>query len=192
MDLSAEGKLRRGDPDMNTQFHTPREQDTTGSDSYRIATTTPIRPAITPAGAARRIGVGADAHKLWAGGAASALITGLVALVGVLVSRWLFNLPLLAPRHDGAYGDVRTTALILVAVAAAIAATGVVHLLMLGTLRPLMFFGWIVALVTTIAVIFPFGTTAALDAKVATALVNLAIGIAVGTLVGGVAARSIP
>jgi hypothetical protein len=98
----------------------------------------------------------------------------------------------LAPRQDGAYGDVRTTALILLAVAAAIVATAVVHLLMLGTLRPLMFFGLIVALVTTIAVIFPFSTTAALDAKLATALVNLAIGIAVGTLVGGVAARSIP
>ena len=54
-----------------------------------------------------------------------------------------------------------------------------------------MFFGWIVALVTMIAAIFPFSTTAALDAKIATALVNLAIGIMVGTLVGGVAARSI-
>jgi len=42
------------------------------------------------------------------------------------------------------------------------------------------------------AAIFPFSTTAALDAKIATALVNLAIGIVVGTLVGGVAARSIP
>ena len=87
---------------------------------------------------------------------------------------------------------MRTTALILVAVAAAIAATGVVHLLMLGTLRPLLFFGWIVALVTTIAVIFPFSTTAALDAKIATALVNLAIGVTIGALVGGVATRSIP
>jgi hypothetical protein len=46
--------------------------------------------------------------------------------------------------------------------------------------------------VTTIPVIFPFSTTAPLDAKIATALVNLAIGIAVGTLVGGVAARSMP
>ena len=126
------------------------------------------------------------------GGAASALIAGLMALTGVLVSRWLFNLPVLAPRQDGAYGDARTTALILVAVAAAIAATGVVHLLMLGTLRPLLFFGWIVALVTTIAVIFPFSTTAALDAKIATALVNLAIGVTIGALVGGVATRSIP
>jgi hypothetical protein len=48
-----------------------------------------------------------------------------------------------------------------------------------------------VALVTTIAVVFPFGTTAVLDAKIATAIVNLAIGLATGMLVGGVAARSV-
>jgi len=64
------------------------------------------------------------------------------------------------------------------------------QLLMIGTLRPLMFFGWIVALASTIIVVFPFSTTAPLDAKIATAVVNLAIGVAVGTLVGGVAARS--
>jgi hypothetical protein len=177
---------------MSTQFDTLSEQATIRPVNGRTATTTPIRPAITPTDAGRRVGVGADARKLWAGGAASALITGLVALTGVLVSRWLFHLTVLAPRQDGAYGDVRTTALILVAVAAALVATGVVHLLMLGTLRPLLFFGWIVGLVTTIPVIFPFSTTAPLDAKIATALVNLAIGIAVGTLVGGVAARSMP
>jgi uncharacterized membrane protein YhaH (DUF805 family) len=61
---------------------------------------------------------------------------------------------------------------------------------MLGTLRPLMFFGWIVALVTTIVAVFPFSTTAPLDAKIATAFVGLAIGIVTGTLVGGVAARA--
>ena len=42
------------------------------------------------------------------------------------------------------------------------------------------------------AVIVPFSTTAALDAKIATAVVSLAMGIATGTLVGGVAARSVP
>ena len=85
---------------------------------------------------------------------------------------------------------MRTTALIVAVMAATLAATGLVQLLMLGTLRPLMFFGWIVALATTIIVAFPFSTTAPLDAKIATAAVNLAIGVAVGTLVGGVAARS--
>ena len=42
------------------------------------------------------------------------------------------------------------------------------------------------------AVIVPFSTTAALDAKIATAVVSLAMGVATGTLVGGVAARSVP
>ena len=175
---------------MSTQFHIPGEQATTGPVSDRTATTTPIRPVITPAGAGRRIGVGVDARKLWAGGAASALVAGLVALVGVLACRWLFHLAVLAPHQDGAYGDVGTTALILVAFAAAIAATAVMHLLMLGTTRPLMFFGWVVTLVTMIVAIFPFSTTAALDAKIATALVNLAIGAVIGMLVSGVAARS--
>jgi hypothetical protein len=177
---------------MSTQFHIPGEQATTRPVSDHTATTTPIRPVIAPANAGRRIGVGVDARRLWAGGAASALVAGLVALVGVLACRWLFHLAVLAPHQDGAYGDVHTTALILVAFAAAIAATAVMHLLMLGTTRPLMFFGWIATLVTMIAAIFPFSTIAPLDAKIATALVTLAIGTVVGTLVGGVAARSTP
>ena len=43
-----------------------------------------------------------------------------------------------------------------------------------------------------IAVAAPFGATAALDGKIATAVVNLAIGVAIGTLVSGVAGRSVP
>jgi Family of unknown function (DUF6069) len=145
---------------------------------------------IVPEGGRRRAGVGVDARRLWSGGVASAVVAGLVALVGVLVSRWLFKLPVLAPRRDGAYGDIRTTALVLLAVAAALVATGLVHLLMLGTPRPLMFFGWIVGLLTTLVVVFPFSTTAPLDAKIATALVDLVLGIVIGTLVGSAAARS--
>jgi hypothetical protein len=177
---------------MSTHYYTPDEQATNRQDNGRIDSWNATTRPTTPEGSRREVGVGVDARTLWAGGAASTVVVGLVALVGVLVSRWLFNLPVLAPRQDGAYGDVRTTALILVAMAAALAATGLVHLLMLGTLRPLLFFGWIVGLVTTIAVAFPFSTTAALDAKIATALVNLAIGVAIGTLIGGVATRSVP
>jgi hypothetical protein len=137
-----------------------------------------------------RVGVGVDARRLWSGGAASAVVAGLAALVGVLVSRWLFNLPVLAPRRDGAYGDVHTTGLVLAAVAAALVATGLVHLLMLSTPRPLVYFGWIVVLVTTLVVVFPFSTAAPLGAKIATAVVDLVIGLMIGTLVGGAAARS--
>ncbi len=132
-----------------------------------------------------------DAGKLWPGGIATAVVAGLVALVGVLVSRWLFGIPLLAPKQDGYYGDVHTTDLVLVAAAAALLATGLAHLLLLSTPRPLTFFGWIVALATVLAVLLPFSTAAPLEAKVATALVDLVLGIAIGTLLSGVAARSV-
>jgi hypothetical protein len=53
-----------------------------------------------------------------------------------------------------------------------------------------MFFGWIIGLVTAIVVAFPFSTSAALDAKIATAIVDLVIGVATGVLVSGAASRS--
>jgi hypothetical protein len=132
-----------------------------------------------------------DAGKLWPGGVATAIVAGLVALVGVLVCRWLFGIPLLAPKSDGAYGDVHTTDLVLLAAAAALVATGLVHLLLLSTPRPLTFFAWIIGLATVLAVLLPFSTPAPLTAKIATAVVDLALGIAIGTLLNGVAARSV-
>jgi len=138
-----------------------------------------------------RVGVRVDARRLWSGGAASALVAALTALVGVLVCRWLFNIPVLAPRRNGTYGDVHTTGFLLAAAAAALVATALVHLLLLTTPRPLTFFGWIVGLMTTLAVVYPFSTTAPLSAKVATALVDLVLGIVIGSLVRTVASRSV-
>jgi hypothetical protein len=173
---------------MTTQFQTRSEQPSTLW--IDRTATPPAEPEYDPRYDRRTVGVGVNANKLWAGGAASALVASLVALVGVLACRWLFALSVLAPHQNG-YSTMQATALILIAFLGAIAATGLMHLLMLGTARPRLFFGWIVALVTTIAVIFPFSTTAPLDAKVATAVVSLAIGTAIGTLVSGVAARSV-
>jgi hypothetical protein len=50
-----------------------------------------------------------DARQLWSGGAATAVVAALIALAGILVCRWLFNIPVLAPRQDGAWGDASTT-----------------------------------------------------------------------------------
>jgi hypothetical protein len=112
-------------------------------------------------------------------------------MVGILVSRWLFNIPLLAPRHDGAYGDVHTTGMVLAAFGAALVATAIAHVLLLTTPRPMAFFTWIVGLATLVFVLFPFSTSAPLSQKVATAVVDLVIGLAIGSLITGVAARSI-
>jgi hypothetical protein len=132
-----------------------------------------------------------DAGQLWAGGAATAVVAGLIALVGVLVCRWLFNVPILAPKHEGAYGNAHTTTLILVAALGALVATLLAHLLLLSTPRPMLFFGWIVGLVTLVMVIFPFSTGATMEEKIATAAVYLVIGVAIGTLITGVAHRAV-
>lgn len=132
-----------------------------------------------------------DARRLWSGGLATAIVAALTAVVGVLVCRWLFNIPVLAPRSDGNYGDVHTTGFLLAAAAAALVATGLIHLLLLATPEPFTFFGWIVGLVTVLAVVFPFSTSAPLSAKVATGLVDLILGAVIGSLVGSVAARSV-
>lgn len=131
-----------------------------------------------------------DATQLWPGGIATAVVAGLVALVGVLACRWIFNIPILAPQRDGAYGDAHTTGVVLAAAAAALVATGLLHLLLLSTPRPLIFFGWIVSLATIAAVLFPFSTVAPLSQKAATGSVSLVIGIAIGTLLAGVGGRS--
>jgi Family of unknown function (DUF6069) len=137
-----------------------------------------------------RVRPSVDARMLWSGGVATAVVAGLIALVGVVICRWLFDIPILAPRRDGAYGNAHTTTLILVAALAALVATLLAHLLLLSTPRPMVFFGWIVALVTVVMVIFPFKTGATLAEKVATAVVYLVIGVAIGSLIAGVGERA--
>jgi Family of unknown function (DUF6069) len=153
--------------------------------------TTPMRrpeePPPESSGSTRWIEPG----PLWAGGVATAVVAALIALVGILVARWLFNVPLLAPHRDGAWGSASTGEYVLSAAGAALVATALMHLLLLTTPRPQLFFGWIITLATLVAVVFPFSTTASLAAKVSTAAVNLILGIAIGTLVNGVAARTV-
>ena len=132
-----------------------------------------------------------DAGQLWAGGAATAVVAGLIALVGVLVCRWLFNIPILAPKHYGAYGERAHHDADADRRVAALVATLLAHLLLLSTPRPMVFFGWIVGLVTCgrgdLPVQYRRGTLAD---KIATAAVYLVIGIAIGTLISGVGERA--
>ena len=132
-----------------------------------------------------------DAKQLWSGGVATALVAALIALAGILVCRWLFDIPILAPRRDGAWGNASTAGYTLSAAAAALVATAIMHLLLLASPRPRLFFGWIIGLATLIAVVYPFSTTAPMSHKVATAVINLVLGVAIGSLVSGTAARVI-
>ena len=128
-----------------------------------------------------------DAGRLWTGGVATAAVAALVAVVGVLVARGLFDVPVLAPTGEGTLGDASTARLAGLAALAALLATGLLHLLLLTTPRPGRFFTWIIGLATVIAAILPFMTDAEPATQLATGAINLAIGIAIGSLLSGVA-----
>lgn len=128
-----------------------------------------------------------DYGRLWAGGVATAVVAALVAVVGLLIARGLFGAEVLAPKGNGIWGNANTVTYALCAAAAALLATGLMHLLSLATPAPGQFFGWIMALITAIAIVLPLTLSVRLDAKIATALINLAIGGIITILVSTVA-----
>jgi len=130
-----------------------------------------------------------DARPLFSGGVATAVVAALTALVGILVCRWLFNVPILSPRREGAWGNASTAGYVLGAAACALAATGLMYLLLISTPYPRVFFGWIIGLATVVAVVFPFSSTAPVSQKIATGLVNLVLGIVIGSLIAEVSRR---
>ncbi|RNL81595.1 DUF6069 family protein [Halostreptopolyspora alba] len=129
--------------------------------------------------------------RLWSGGLATAVVAGLVILVGALVVRGVLGIPVLAPEEAGYFGDAGTGVYAVMAALAAMVATGLLHLLVISAPRPQGFFGWIVGLATTVAVVSPFAQVASLPSQIATALINLVAGVAIATLLSSVASGSI-
>ena len=148
-----------------------------------------VPPYVEGQGGTGRGRLRVDAARLWTGGLATALVAALVAVVGVLIARGLFDVPVLAPTREGVLGGTSTARLAILAAVAALLATGLMHLLLVSTPRPFRFFTWIVSLLTVVAVLAPFMTDATRATQVATAAIGLVIGMAIGSLVSG-AARS--
>lgn len=121
------------------------------------------------------------AGRLWATGAATAVVAALVAVVATMFVRGVLDIAVFAPREAGVWGDATTGYLATWAVAGAVVATGLLHLLLLTVARPRAFFAWIAGLVTVALALLPFTTDLGLAAKLATAAVFLAIG---GTITG--------
>src|SRR5580692_8855564 len=132
-----------------------------------------------------------DSAQFWAGAVATAVVAALIALVGILICRWTLRIPVLAPAGAGAWGNAHTGEYALLAALIALAAAGVLYLLVLGTPQPGMFFDWMMGLATLAAVVYPFSTSAPLDQKGATAVVDLVLGIAITSLLTAVASRAV-
>ena len=143
-----------------------------------------------PSGSAAGRGVAVLAGRLWAGGVATGCIAALVAAVGVLLCSSVLNVrlvpTLMLSITDSLAWNYAMTAFVL-----ALLATGVAHLLSLTTPRPRVFFGWLVGLGTAAAMVMPFAAEGSLAGKISTALINLAVGIAIGTLLTAVLSRTV-
>ncbi|EME55039.1 DUF6069 family protein [Amycolatopsis decaplanina] len=132
-----------------------------------------------------------NAGRLWAGGAATAVTAALTAVVGILVARGLVKVAVLTPSHEGAWGGANTVTYALVSAVVALGATALLHVLLLTTPRVKVFFGWIMVLLTAIAVVTPLSLTAEFDARLATAIINLAIGLVITITLSGVAGSAL-
>jgi len=132
-----------------------------------------------------------DSGRFWAGAVATTVVAALIALVGILICRWTLGIPILAPVGAGAWGDAHTGLFVFGAAIVALVPAALLYLLMLGTPQPGLFFAWIMGLATLAAVVYPFSTSAPVNQKGATAVVNLVLGIAITSLLTGVAARAV-
>ncbi|MGB3438653.1 MAG: DUF6069 family protein [Actinophytocola sp.] len=128
-----------------------------------------------------------DPARLWSGGAATAVVAALIAVVGILLCRSVLDVPVLSPKGEGVWGDARTVTFALVAGGIALAATALMQLLSVTTPQFPTFFTWIMVLLTAIAVVIPLSLPVGWDAKLATAGINLVIGIAITSILQSVA-----
>ncbi|WP_446223584.1 DUF6069 family protein [Nocardia sp. IBHARD005] len=132
--------------------------------------------------------------KLWAGGIGTAAVAALLAVVAIMLIRGVLGISILSPEGAGAYGTVSTTSYAIAAAGAALLATALLMVLLLAMPSPLTFFTWICLLLTAVAVILPFTLVADLDAKIATAAINLVVGLCITTMLSSVgsAAQNTP
>jgi Family of unknown function (DUF6069) len=120
------------------------------------------------------------------GGALAGVVAAGVAIVGLLIVRGVFDIRVFVRGEHGGVVNASTWWYAIVSFGAALVATALLHVLLLTAPSPFRFFDWIVGLGVAIAVIVPFTTSAELANKIGTAAINLAIGIAVVSIVSNV------
>jgi hypothetical protein len=131
-----------------------------------------------------------DAGRLWAGGLATAVVAALVALVGVLLAQGALDIAMVRPPLIPVPGPFALRYAVTAAVLALLA-TALAHLLLASTPRPRSFFSWIVGLATAVGVVLPFALDGTTAGRLATAVVDLVVGLAVLSLLSSVMARSL-
>lgn len=137
-------------------------------------------------------GLPVDFKTLWSGGAAAALVAALIGLVGNLVVTGLLELTLVRPGLNGLFPGTRSLDVMLHGAFLALAATALMNVLLLGTPRARAFFSWIMGLITVVITIAPLShDDVDWASRVSSGIVYLITGIAITSLIAGVATSAI-
>ena len=128
-----------------------------------------------------------DAGRLWAGGAATAVVAALIAIVGVLIGAGVLGLTLLGPPELVGFWNTLTGNWAIFAALAALVATAILHLLLITTPRPMAFFSWIVGLATVAAIAWPFAAGIPISGAIGSAIIYAVIGIAILSILSRIA-----
>ncbi len=146
------------------------------------------KPNVMPGGASR---VSVDAGRLWTGGLATGLVVALTAWVGVLLAQGVLDVSLAKTAVVLHVSNSLGLNYAVTAFLAAVVATGLAHLLSVTTPRPRSFFSWIVGLVTVAAMILPFTRDGSTASRVSVTIINLVVGLCIGSLLTAVLSRTV-
>jgi hypothetical protein len=133
-----------------------------------------------------------SSRKLWTGGMVTAVIVFGLTIAAFLLVRGMLNYPLLGLRRGGAVVYASTFGYAGGAALVALLATAAMRFLLSTTPRPRWFFGWLGGVGTAIAVLLPLALSQDSAARLATAAVNLFLGLAIIGLVHSTAASLRP
>ena len=130
-----------------------------------------------------------DTRTLWTGGVVTAIIVSGLTIVGFLLIEGILRYPLLDDRANAQVAQVTMVGYAIGAAVTALLVTAAMHILLVTTHRPQWFFAWLGGIGTAIAVLLPL--TQHLPAALATATVNLGLGLTIIGLVRHTAAASV-
>lgn len=131
------------------------------------------------------------AKRLWAGGVATAVVAGGIAFVGVLIIGSILDVGIQTAGRSGALVDNASTIIPIAAVLVALAATALLHLLLLTTPRPATFFSAICALILVVLVLQVFLAEGSWADHLATAILYAGIGGAIVSMLSGVSRTAV-
>jgi hypothetical protein len=138
------------------------------------------RPA--PAATTNSYSAGIDQVRYWVGTACTALVTGMVGLIGLVAAHGIGHIPVLFVT-GGKLSPLNAASYAMIIAALALLAAALYDGLLHVAPRPTAYFSAIVTMITALAVLSPFTTTAGLHSQIAFGAMNLAAGLTILILV---------